>query len=202
MSKAALLIKKAVAPIAFTSLLSISGVTFAQELAPVLDVQVTSQAASTAPTAPTAPNVVSVRAVEKKGALKRFTASAGELAMHAMGLLGIQYKYGGNTPESGLDCSGFVRYVFKQASGEDLPRTSRELNKIGTKVATHDLVSGDLVFFRTVKNAVSHVGIYLGGDKFIHSPSAGGEVRVESMAGGYWKKKFAGGRRVIDAGTL
>lgn len=174
------------------SLLLASGATVAQDSPPMAQVH-----------EPTQVNLIpsptdQVPSSDAKGKLKKLTAGAGELAMQAMGLLGIRYKYGGNTPASGLDCSGFVRYVFKQASGEDLPRTSIELNKVGTKVDTHELSSGDLVFFKTVKNAVSHVGIYLGGNKFIHSPSAGGEVRVESMAGGYWKKKFAGGRRIIE----
>ncbi len=121
---------------------------------------------------------------------------ASELAMQAMGMIGIHYKYGGNTPESGLDCSGLVGYVFKEAWGASLPRTSAELSQVGEKIEPQNMQAGDLVFYNTVKRSFSHVGIYLGDNKFIHSPSAGGRVRIESMDIGYWKKRFNGARRV------
>ena len=118
--------------------------------------------------------------------------------MQAMGMIGIRYKYGGNAPESGLDCSGLVRYVFKEARGTELPRTSQEISRLGQKVETKDLQPGDLVFYNTLRRSFSHVGIYLGDNKFIHSPAAGGEVRVESMDVGYWKKRFNGARRLNE----
>jgi len=130
--------------------------------------------------------------------LQSFTDRASELAMQAMGLVGINYKRGGNTPESGLDCSGFVRYVFKEAWGSNLPRTAAELSHVGKPVDAKDLQPGDLVFYNTLKRGFSHVGIYLGENKFIHSPSAGGQVRVESMTVDYWKKRFNGARRMED----
>ena len=130
--------------------------------------------------------------------LHDFTSHASELALRAMGMLGIRYKYGGNTPENGLDCSGLVRYVFKQAWGADLPRTSREISQVGQHINQQDLRPGDLVFYNTLRRGFSHVGIYLGDKKFIHSPSAGGEVRIESMELGYWKKRFSGARRMAD----
>jgi cell wall-associated NlpC family hydrolase len=130
--------------------------------------------------------------------LQDFTNRASELALSAMGMLGIRYKYGGTTPEHGLDCSGLVRYVFKQAWGANLPRTSEEISKVGQHVDTKDLQPGDLVFYNTLKRGFSHVGIYLGDNKFIHSPSAGGEVRIESMDIGYWKKRFNGARRISE----
>jgi cell wall-associated NlpC family hydrolase len=123
---------------------------------------------------------------------------ANELAMRALGLIGIRYKYGGNTPESGLDCSGLVRYVFKQTWGADLPRTAEEISRVGTKVDSHDLRPGDLVFYNTLRRGFSHVGIYLGDNKFIHSPSAGSAIRVESMDLAYWKKRFNGARRISE----
>jgi cell wall-associated NlpC family hydrolase len=123
---------------------------------------------------------------------------ASELAMQAMGMLGINYKRGGKTPEDGMDCSGMVGYVFKEAWGTTLPRTSVEISKIGETVKTQDLQSGDLVFFNTLKRGFSHVGIYLGEHKFIHSPAAGGQVRIESMDINYWKKRFNGARRISD----
>lgn len=127
-----------------------------------------------------------------------FTDRASELAMRAMSLIGIRYKYGGNSPEHGLDCSGLVGYVFKEAWGKTLPRTSEEISRLGERIETHDLQPGDLVFYNTLKRTFSHVGIYLGDNKFIHSPSQGGEVRIERMDVNYWKKRFNGARRIAD----
>jgi cell wall-associated NlpC family hydrolase len=129
------------------------------------------------------------------------TSKASDLAVEAMSLLGIRYRYGGNTPESGLDCSGLVQYVFKAAIGTDLPRTSAEISRVGEKVDRHDLQPGDLVFYNTLRRGFSHVGIYLGDSKFIHSPSTGGEVRIENMDIAYWTKRFSGARRIIDSDT-
>lgn len=127
-----------------------------------------------------------------------FSTRASELALHAMGMIGIHYKYGGNTPESGLDCSGLVRYVFKEAWGSDLPRTAVEISRVGETISQKDLQPGDLVFYNTLKRGFSHVGIYLGNSKFIHSPSAGGRVRIESMEVSYWKQRFNGARRINE----
>lgn len=118
--------------------------------------------------------------------------------MRAVGMLGINYRYGGTTPENGLDCSGLVRYVFMESWGASLPRTSEEISRVGQHVDSHELQPGDLVFYNTLKRGFSHVGIYLGDNKFIHSPSAGGQVRIESMDIGYWKKRFNGARRIND----
>ena len=128
--------------------------------------------------------------------LHDFTSRASELAMQAIGMLGIHYKMGGNSPENGLDCSGLVRYVFKEAWGTILPRTAEEISQVGKQVEKQELQPGDLVFYNTLKRGFSHVGIYLGDNKFIHSPSAGGEVRIESMDLGYWKSRFNGARRI------
>jgi cell wall-associated NlpC family hydrolase len=129
------------------------------------------------------------------------TSKTSDLAVEAMSMLGIKYRYGGNTPENGLDCSGLVQYVFKAALGTELPRTSAEISRVGEKVNSHDLQPGDLVFYNTLRRGFSHVGIYLGDSKFIHSPSTGGEVRIESMDIAYWKKRFSGARRIIDPDT-
>jgi cell wall-associated NlpC family hydrolase len=131
-------------------------------------------------------------------AFHAFSDRANEMAVRALGLIGIRYKYGGNTPESGLDCSGLVRYVFKQTWGAELPRTSEEISRVGTKVDSKDLRPGDLVFYNTLRRGFSHVGIYLGDNKFVHSPSAGSAIRVESMDLSYWKKRFNGARRIND----
>jgi cell wall-associated NlpC family hydrolase len=119
------------------------------------------------------------------------------LALFAVGLAGIQYKYGGNSPDVGMDCSGLVRYVFKEILDRDLPRSSEEISHVGNAIEDHDLQPGDLVFFNTLKRAFSHVGIYLGENKFIHSPASGGKVRIENMSVHYWKQRFNGARRII-----
>lgn len=130
--------------------------------------------------------------------LQELRERASDLTVKAMDMLGIRYKRGGSTPENGLDCSGFVRYVFKDAVGAELPRTSNEISKVGENIQTKDLQPGDLVFYNTLRRGFSHVGIYLGDNKFIHSPSAGGQVRIESMDISYWKKRFNGARRINE----
>jgi cell wall-associated NlpC family hydrolase len=130
--------------------------------------------------------------------LQELRERASDLTVKAMDLLGIRYKRGGSTPENGLDCSGFVRYVFKDAVGAELPRTSHEISKVGENIQTKDLQPGDLVFYNTLRRGFSHVGIYLGDNKFIHAPSAGGQIRIESMEIGYWKKRFNGARRINE----
>lgn len=127
-----------------------------------------------------------------------FTHRATELAMTAMTLIGAHYKYGGNSPETGIDCSGLVRYVFKEAWGATLPRTSLELSRAGEEVSRDELQPGDLVFYNTMRRSYSHVGIYLGDNKFIHAPSSGKKVRIDNMELAYWKSRFNGARRITD----
>lgn len=126
---------------------------------------------------------------------------AREVLVNALSLTGIRYKYGGNSPETGFDCSGFVRYVFKQAASLTLPRSAIEISQLGTTVPKNELQPGDLVFFNTLKSAFSHVGIYLGNNRFIHSPSSGGKVRVENMQDGYWAKRYNGAQRIDPKNT-
>jgi cell wall-associated NlpC family hydrolase len=128
--------------------------------------------------------------------LRQFATRASELAMQAVSLIGIRYGFGGHAPEQGLDCSGLVRHVFKQAWGVVLPRTSEEISRVGAQVEQRDLEPGDLVFYNTLKRAFSHVGIYLGDNRFIHSPSSGGYVRIDQMDSRYWKNRFDGARRI------
>ncbi|WP_339939843.1 C40 family peptidase [Undibacterium luofuense] len=130
--------------------------------------------------------------------LQELRQRASDLTLKAMDFVGIHYKRGGSTPENGLDCSGFVRLVFKDAVGAELPRTSAEISKVGEKIEVKDLQPGDLVFYNTLRRGFSHVGIYLGDNKFIHSPSAGGQVRIESMDLSYWKQRFNGARRINE----
>jgi cell wall-associated NlpC family hydrolase len=120
-----------------------------------------------------------------------------ELVLRAMTLLGINYKFGGNTPETGFDCSGFVRYVFKEGLGVALPRRAEEISQKGQRVSMEQLVPGDLVFFNTLKRTFSHVGIYIGNNQFVHAPSSGSGVRVENIDKSYWQTRFDGARRLI-----
>ena len=125
-------------------------------------------------------------------------ADAGsELSMVALAQLGVPYSNGGNTPEEGFDCSGLVNYVYKQATGLALPRTTFALFKVGRVVEEEGLKPGDLVFYNTLSRAYSHVGIYLGEERFIHAPSSGGVVRIELMRSDYWAQRYNGARRIL-----
>lgn len=125
------------------------------------------------------------------------------LINNAMQLIGVRYRWGGNTPQSGLDCSGFVRYVFNDTFGFLLPRKSAQMSQVGLEVRKDELRPGDLVFFNTMRHAFSHVGIYVGDNKFIHAPSKGKSIRVDDMTKAYWEKRYNGARRMegFDAMT-
>jgi len=123
------------------------------------------------------------------------------LVSTAMGFLGVPYRRGGTSAETGFDCSGFVRSIFEQTRGLVLPRKAADQARSTEKIDKKDLQPGDLVFFNTMRHAFSHVGIYIGDGKFIHSPRSGLRVRVEDMQGSYWKKRFNGARRVVGGET-
>ncbi len=128
------------------------------------------------------------------------THKASELVVNAMGFLGVPYKRGGNTAETGFDCSGFVRSIYEQSVGLLLPRKAEQQAAATQQIDKTELQPGDLVFFNTLRRAFSHVGIYIGDGKFIHSPKPGAEVRVESMRVSYWAQRFDGARRVAAPG--
>jgi cell wall-associated NlpC family hydrolase len=111
-------------------------------------------------------------------------------------MVGIPYLWGGNTPEEGLDCSGFVRYVYQKVTGMLLPRLSAQISKKGSAIAQPDLHPGDLVFFNTSRGEATHVGIYVGEEQFIHAPRTGALIRIESMKSVYWTTRYYGARRV------
>jgi hypothetical protein len=122
-----------------------------------------------------------------------------DIVMRALGLTGVRYRYGGSSPTTGFDCSGFVRWVFRDVDGVELPRSSGAMATIDRPAVEPDqLEPGDLVFFRIRGRRVSHVGIYVGDGRFVHAPSRGGKVRVDEMDDDYWKRRYAGARRVID----
>ena len=141
--------------------------------------------------------------LREKGLLARIgeasnqvTAQASDLVVGAMGFLGVPYSRGGSTVETGFDCSGFVKSMFEQTVGLILPRSAAQQAAATQTIDRAELRPGDLVFFNTMRHAFSHVGIYVGNGKFIHSPKPGAEVRVEDMGGSYWAKRFDGARRV------
>lgn len=119
-----------------------------------------------------------------------------ELVGNAMGLLGVPYRRGGSSVESGFDCSGFVKAMFEQTVGLILPRKAIQQAAVTLKIERNDLQPGDLVFFNTMRHAFSHVGIYIGEGQFIHSPKPGAKVRVDSLSLAYWNRRFNGARRV------
>lgn len=119
------------------------------------------------------------------------------LAAFAMTLRDIRYRRGGRDPATGFDCSGFVQYVFSHSLGIDLPDVSMEQFQAGRKIARGELKTGDLVFFHTRGKSVSHVGIYLDGGRFIHSPSTGKRVRVDQLSDPYWARRFIAAKRPI-----
>ncbi|HEX8989024.1 MAG TPA: C40 family peptidase [Rhodocyclaceae bacterium] len=123
-------------------------------------------------------------------------ASVQEMLGKALDLIGIRYRRGGSSPETGFDCSGFVNHVFREGLGLYLPHNAKQISQEGEVVSKADLRPGDLVFFNTMRRAFSHVGIYLGDNKFVHAPRSGGSVRVEDMNESYWKKRFNGARRI------
>ncbi|HKR39124.1 MAG TPA: C40 family peptidase [Paraburkholderia sp.] len=136
-----------------------------------------------------------------KAFLSGMAGKAGDVVVGALNMIGVRYRWGGNTPDSGLDCSGFVRYVFQDTLGMSLPRRAEEMSRVGEKVSMSNLKPGDLVFFNTMRRTFSHVGIYIGDNKFVHSPSTGSTIRVDDLDDGYWEKRFTGARRIETSFT-
>jgi cell wall-associated NlpC family hydrolase len=138
------------------------------------------------------------KADEQPSLFERYTNAVQDVILHGLKLVGVRYRFGGNDESSGLDCSGFVRLVFKDTIGTQLPRTAFEMSQMGEKIDTSQLKPGDLVFFNTMRRTFSHVGIYLGDNHFLHAPRTGAEVRVENMEDSYWVKRYNGARRIIQ----
>ena len=143
-------------------------------------------AAASEPAAATAP-----------GLLRKVQEHASAMVIGAMNFIGVRYQRGGTSADTGFDCSGFTRHVFEMSLGLVLPRSADEQASAPgfVAIARGDLKPGDLVFFNTLKRTFSHVGIYIGDNRFIHAPSAGKTVRTEDMSFAYWTKRFTGARR-------
>jgi cell wall-associated NlpC family hydrolase len=129
-------------------------------------------------------------AVEKNAGLD-------DVSLAAMSLIGTPYRWGGNTPQTGFDCSGLVVYVIKNTRQKNVPRTTSELGKYGQSLALESPAPGDLVFFNTLGESHSHVGIYVGQGRFVHAPTTGGTVRIEEIKNSYWAPRYTEARRVI-----
>jgi len=142
----------------------------------------------------------------RPGPLPRFTAptphhgavGANDILFRAIALVGTPYRYGGNTPEGGFDCSGLVGYVFRDVAGIVLPRSAADIANIAAPdIDRGRLESGDLVFFRHLTRSVSHVGIYVGEGRFVHAPNEVGTVRLDRLDDSYWREHFVGAKRIL-----
>lgn len=129
------------------------------------------------------------------------TASAivQEIVLRAISLIGVRYRWGGETPDNGLDCSGFIQYIFQQAANVALPRTAQGMSQVGTVISRDELQPGDLVFFNTLRRQFSHVGLYLGENHFIHAPSTGKTITIANLQQKYWLSRYNGARRLPHA---
>ena len=124
------------------------------------------------------------------------------LVVHAMGYVGLPYSWGGGSFEEGFDCSAFVQAAFTRSMGIGLPRTTAEQARATSPIQRHELKAGDLVFFNTLGPRYSHVGIYIGDGRFVHSPRSGAFIRIENFGVNYWQKRFTGARRVLTPERL
>ena len=122
-----------------------------------------------------------------------------DISIAAVGLVGVPYRYGGNTPAGGFDCSGLIAYVYNKAASVKLPRTIQEMSHKGQSIGEQPPAPGDLVFFNTTGETYSHAGIYVGQGRFVHAPSAGGTVRLERIDTPYWAARYTEARRMTNA---
>ena len=150
---------------------------------------------------PVAPAATETPPKARPGLLDTMHDRASGMVVAAMNFLGVRYRKGGTTAETGFDCSGFTRHVFGTSLGLVLPRRADEQATAPglAAVRREDLRPGDLVFFNTMKRTFSHVGIYIGENRFIHAPSSGKDVRTDDLGFAYWAKRFTGARRAVLA---
>lgn len=129
-----------------------------------------------------------------------FSPEAQDVLFRALGLVGTPYRWGGNTPDSGFDCSGLIGYVYRDVTGIALPRTTREMISMqAASVGKEGLQTGDLIFFATNGGSqVSHAGIYVGEGRFVHAPATGGTVKLDSLSKAYWQKAYLSAKRVLQ----
>jgi hypothetical protein len=121
----------------------------------------------------------------------------GNMLLQSISLIGIPYRWGGNTPETGMDCSGFIRYLYKTSLGITLPRTAAEMSKVGKRISVNDIEPGDLLFFNTRRGANTHVGMYLGNNRMIVAPRTGQDIQI-SVLDSYWHRHLNGAKRIVQ----
>lgn len=119
-----------------------------------------------------------------------------EVVLYALGLMDVDYRFGGRNPSSGMDCSGMVSYIYKHAVGMDLPHNAYRISKISRKIPMSEIRPGDLVFFDTQHRPYSHVGIYIGKGRFVHAPGTDGKIKISNLSSRYFARRLEG------AGTL
>lgn len=153
-----------------------------------------------APADPAAKKFLPSRNKAAKIKLDKVDIPTQELLLQAFSLIGVNYRYGGKSPETGLDCSGLVRYVFRQSMQMALPHNALAISKMGESIDKQELKPGDLVFFNTLRRQFSHVGIYIGDDMFLHAPSSGGGVQIVNLKDKYWQQRYNGARRIVPTG--
>lgn len=147
--------------------------------------------------APQSTSVVIAPAASPAAAPAR-TAPHDNVLFHAFNLVGTPYRWGGNSPETGFDCSGLINYVFSETAGLSLPRTTAGLSELPHAAPSGDLRPGDLLLFSTQGKRVNHAGIYIGEGRFLHAPSTGGRVRIDDLQASYWQRSYKSARRVLD----
>lgn len=126
-------------------------------------------------------------------------ARMNNLAIYALSLHDTPYQYGGKSRANGFDCSGFVQYVFQNSLGLQLPRTSTEMGRSGIPLNAGQLRPGDLVFFNTTSSPNSHVGIFIGENRFVHSPRKGKAIEITRLDDRYWSRRYNGARRITTS---
>lgn len=160
-------------------------------LLPILLLSLFLAACGTAPLTPHPPAEVTLTP-------RPASAKGNELALYALGLLNTGYRFGGKNPEAGLDCSGMVSYIFAQALGMRLTGSAADMAQQGQAIARQQLRPGDLVFFNTRNRPFSHVGVYLGDERFIHAPSSRGRVRIDRLSDAYYASRYETARSYVD----
>lgn len=164
-------------------------------VATVLVLPLHAQTRDLAPEPPPTPLEMPTASTRKP--IQDFATASADFALQALSHLGVPYRFGGDDPKSGFDCSGLVRFVASAVLAIDLPRTSDAMARIGSTIARDALEVGDLLFFNTRGRVNSHVGIYIGDGRFVHAPSRRGAVRVEEVDAAYWRARFNGARRLL-----
>jgi len=120
------------------------------------------------------------------------------IVLYAFGLIGIDYRFGGSNPASGLDCSGMVRYIYRNAAAIQLPHNAYRMAQMGRKISRAELKPGDLVFFNTLHRPYSHVGIYIGNHRFIHAPHTNGKIEISNLNSPYFSKHYEAARSFFN----